>query len=114
MAPTPVVVLGTGVAPDGTYVVVGVPAVPGAVVVDGLVVVGTPAWAGVVVAGATVWVGVVVAGTGGLVVAPEAEGLAVVVGTFVVAEGLVVEGCTLADAGSGKVGVELVFAAICL
>lgn len=87
---------------------------PGVVVVDGLVVVGATVWAGVVVAGATVWVGVVVAVTGGLVVAPEAEGLAVVVGTFVVAEGFAAVGCTLADAGSGKVGVELVFAAICL
>jgi hypothetical protein len=43
---------------------------------------------------------VVVEVTGCVVVAPAAEGLA----------GLE---CTLADAGIGKVGVELVFAAIC-
>jgi hypothetical protein len=97
---------------------VAVPAVAGALVagavaegtvVAGTVVAGTVV-AGTVVAGAVVD-GAVVAGTdslagavavvtGGVVVAPAAEGLAVVE-------------CSLADAGIGKVGVELVFAAIC-
>ncbi len=82
------VVLGGGVAPAGTYVVVGVPVALGAVAVGGAVVVGTDILAGVVV---------VV--TGVLVVAPEVDGFAGV-------------GCTRADAGIGKVGVELVSMAI--
>ena len=85
VAPTPVGVLGRGVAPDGTYVVVGVLVVLGATVV-----VEEPAVAGAVAVGAVAFAGAVVA------------------------EGFVVAGCALADAGPGKVvGVELVLSAIC-
>ena len=91
-----VVTAGTPVVAPGAVVAVGVedvtvaPAeVPGTVVVGDAVVVGTNGLAGVAVVL-----------TDGLVVAPEVEGLAVV-------------GCTLADAGIGKVGVELVGVAIC-
>jgi cytoskeletal protein CcmA (bactofilin family) len=62
---------------------------------------------GLAVTGALVVEGLVL--TGALVV----EGL-VLTGALVAAEELVVAGCTLADAGVGKVGVELVLAAICL
>jgi hypothetical protein len=86
---TPVVALGT-VVTGVADVAVATLAAPGTVVVEGAVVAGTDVWAGVLVAV-----------TGGVVVAPGVEGLAVV-------------GCTLADAGIGKVGVELVLAGICL
>jgi hypothetical protein len=85
-------------------VAVGIPLVEPGTVVEG-VLVAPPEVAGAVAVGGTVVVGTDMAGVvvvvpDVLVVAPEVEGFAVV-------------GCTLADAGIGKVGVELVGAAIC-
>lgn len=86
-----VVAVGIPVVEPGTVVdvLVAPPDVAGAVAVGGAVVVGTD------------MAGVAVVVPDGLVVAPWVEG-------FVVA------GCTLADAGIGKVGVELVGATMAM
>jgi hypothetical protein len=64
--------------------------------------------AGIVVVAGLVVAGVVVVVAGGLVV-----GARVTLAGLIVPETLVI-GCALADAGIGKVGVELVFELICL
>jgi hypothetical protein len=69
-------------------------------VVEGLAVTGALVVEGLVLTGALVVEGLVLTGA--------------LTGALVAAEELVVAGCTLADAGVGKVGVELVLAAICL